>query len=376
MLVAFVTGLIFCLAIFPLYIGWLKTKQIEQFIREEGPESHAAKARTPTMGGIGFIIALIVISACLVYNGQWVSVLKAHGTISLILALVTGLACAALGIADDYGKVTTRSNKGLSARFRLFSELGIGLLLAGAMLYFKIPFDQLILGFHPELSSETMSLGAILRVFDLPDPIAIAYVFLMVPFLVAATSNAINLHDGMDGLAAGTCAISFLTLGLMLFISEQMMLAALSFAVVGCLLGFLCFNRYPAKVFMGDTGSLFLGGLMAGIVSVSGLLPWFVPLALIYIIESISVMAQVAYFKLTKPYQPEKAMSPIALALYKLTHRLPGDGKRLLRMAPIHHHFEVIAAEKGKPEWTVSLWFWLVQLGIASAVCLGFSHLP
>jgi phospho-N-acetylmuramoyl-pentapeptide-transferase len=84
------------------------------------------------------------------------------------------------------------------------------------------------------------------------------------------------------------------------------------------------------------------------------------------------VMAQVAYFKLTKPYTPEKPMSTLKLALYKLTHRLPGDGKRLLRMAPIHHHFEAVAAEKGKKEWTVVVWFWLIQIGIASLVCLGF----
>lgn len=138
----------------------------------------------------------------------------------------------------------------------------------------------------------------------------------------------------------------------------------------GVMLGFLLFNKYPAKVFMGDTGSLFVGGLMAGLVVYGGLVLWFAALSFIYIVETVSVMAQVCYFKLTKPFQPEKPMSAISLAIYKLTHKLPGEGKRLFRMAPIHHHFEAIGADRGMKEWEVVVFFWFAQLGLA---CLAIS---
>ena len=373
LLVVAIAGFLFCAGVYPFYIKWLKSKQVEQFIREEGPQSHAVKAKTPTMGGVGFIIGTLLATGLAVYKfGLFASPgldpsFVRNSLITIGLSLAAGLGCAALGIADDYGKVRSKSNKGLSARFRLFSELAIGLVIGLTLLLLKIPFADLIVSVNPMMDNA-------IGVFHMPQALAVAYALAMVPFLVAATSNAINLHDGMDGLAGGTTFICFSTLAFMLYVSNKPPLAWVAAATAGCLLAFLIYNRYPAKVFMGDTGSLFLGGLMAGLVVCGGLTLWFIPLSLIYIVESLSVMAQIAYFKLTKPYEPEKPMSASALAIYKLTHRLPGDGKRLLRMAPIHHHFEAVAAEKGKPEWQVVLWFWLIQLGIASAVCLGFSH--
>jgi phospho-N-acetylmuramoyl-pentapeptide-transferase len=128
------------------------------------------------------------------------------------------------------------------------------------------------------------------------------------------------------------------------------------------------FNKYPAKIFMGDTGSLFLGGLIATLAIAGGLLIWFIPLTVIYIAEALSVILQVSYFKLTKPYQPPAPMNKMALIVLKLTKRLPGEGKRLLRMAPLHHHFEAVLADKGVPEWQVVAGFWLVQLVICLAV--------
>lgn len=371
-------GLVFSAGIYPFYIGWLKEKQIEQFIREEGPESHAAKAKTPTMGGIGFIIAILIVSAIAILNSDLLNApteifsevdpsTNKNKAIAAGISVLVALACAALGLADDYGKVTSRSNRGLSARFRLLAELAFGALFAGALFLLKIPFNVLHLGVI--VGPENLLPSSV----ALPEPIAIAYAFFAIPFLMAATTNAVNLHDGMDGLAGGTCMVTFATLAFLLFATGNSALAWIAAACGGCLLGFLIYNRYPAKVFMGDTGSLFLGGLMAALVIAGGLTIWFVPLSVIYIVEAISVMAQVACFKLTKPYTPEKPMNPLSLALYKLTHRLPGEGKRLLRMAPIHHHFEAIAAEKGKKEWTVVLWFWLIQIGIASLVCLGFT---
>ena len=124
---------------------------------------------------------------------------------------------------------------------------------------------------------------------------------------------------------------------------------------------------------MGDTGSLFIGALMAGLVIYSGLVLWFLPLALIYILETLSVISQVLYFKATKTYMPEEPMSRMALLVFKLTHKLPGEGKRLWRMAPMHHHFEAIAIENGKKEWEVVLWFWVAQMILCALCLLGIS---
>jgi phospho-N-acetylmuramoyl-pentapeptide-transferase len=145
-------------------------------------------------------------------------------------------------------------------------------------------------------------------------------------------------------------------------------LAGIAVAASGALAGFLVYNIYPAKVFMGDTGSLYIGGLLACLVVAGGLWMWFIPLSVIYISEALSVIAQVVYFKLTKPYTPEQPMSQIALAWLKLTKRLPGEGKRLLRMAPLHHHFEALAGDEGIPEWQIVACFWLVQFLISAAV--------
>jgi phospho-N-acetylmuramoyl-pentapeptide-transferase len=200
----------------------------------------------------------------------------------------------------------------------------------------------------------------------------LAYVFCVVPFLVAATTNAMNLHDGMDGLAGGTGLLTFITLGAMLAllpaasVPVAQPLAVVAFSVAGGLAAFLVYNKFPAKVFMGDTGSLFLGGMMAAMVATSGLTLWFIPISLIYVLEAVSVMAQVSYFKLTKQYQPETPMSRPALIWLKLTKRLPGEGKRLFRMAPLHHHFEAIAEDKGLAEWQVVACFWLLQLLICA----------
>jgi phospho-N-acetylmuramoyl-pentapeptide-transferase len=127
---------------------------------------------------------------------------------------------------------------------------------------------------------------------------------------------------------------------------------------------------------MGDTGSLFIGGLIAALVIASGTVLYFIPLSLVFIAEAVSVMLQVSYFKLTKSYTPERPMSTPALAVYKLTHRLPGEGKRLFRMAPLHHHFEAVLAEKGVKEWQVVAGFWAVQAVLCLFVLLLFFTLP
>lgn len=355
-----------CVVVFPFYIGWLKKRQIEQFIRVEGPQSHAAKAKTPTMGGLCFLLLSTAVSAALIL------VLKLPAAGPALAVVATAALCGLVGFIDDFAKINSKSNAGISAKVRLLSEFALGFLLAGALLLVGgAAIDQLVL--NPASAPVTLS--------GLSDIMRLAYVFCLVPFLVAATANAMNLHDGMDGLAGGTGLLTFCTLGVMLAllpassVPAAQPLAVVASSVAGGLAAFLVYNKYPAKVFMGDTGSLFLGGMMAAMVAAGGLTLWFVPLSLIYVLETLSVMAQVGYFKLTKQYEPEAPMSRSALIWLKLTKRLPGEGKRLFRMAPLHHHFEAIAEDKGIAEWQVVACFWIAQLLICACTVAAFFYI-
>lgn len=351
-IVPFFASLAVGLCVFPFYIKWLKSKQVEQYLREEGPKSHAAKAKTPTMGGLGFICAIFIgIIPSLIIAG------KAPWT-SLLILTVAG-ACALLGFADDYGKVISKSNKGISGKLRLAVEFGLGLVLALGLWYFGADAGKVILLPLPD--------GSIYS-FALP-----LWTFIGASmFIMAATTNAINLHDGMDGLAGGTCFLAFATMAVILLVTGQYANAAIAAAASGGLASFLVFNKNPAKVFMGDTGSLFLGGLMGALVMSGGLIVWFVPLSLIYIAETVSVMMQVSYFKLTKEFTPDKPMLPIMVAWHKLTHKLPGEGKRIFRMAPLHHHFEAVMAERNTGEASVVSMFWLAQAILCAAILSAF----
>lgn len=339
---------------YPPFIRFLKAKQFGQSIREEGPESHKKKKDTPTAGGIcfGAVFLAGVLFACAMSS-------FAGGAqfdwFAMLLVGVTGVLCGAVGLIDDMAKVQHKANKGISAKARLIAEFNIGLLL-GLVLAFgglsasalKLYLPHIVLPFSP---------------------------FLLVPFaafLVAATTNATNLHDGMDGLAGGTAFLIFVTLSIMFISLELNGLAVVSATAAAVLLAYLLYNRYPAKIFMGDTGSLFVGGLMAALVLAGGLSFWFIPLSLIYIAETISVMIQVTVFKLTKPYTPERPMPPLALFWHKMRNVLPGEGKRFFRMAPLHHHFEAVLAERGVPEWQVVALFWLAQLVLCAAVLAVF----
>ncbi|HEY9869611.1 MAG TPA: phospho-N-acetylmuramoyl-pentapeptide-transferase [Candidatus Obscuribacterales bacterium] len=342
-----VAGFILSLILLPPYIRWLKAKQLGQYIREEGPASHAIKAATPTMGGLVF---MPVAALCAGLWLHWAGAL----VVKPLLVLGIALLCGGLGLVDDLAKFRRKANAGLSARARLLIELALGLVLGAALLagcgepYAFVPAS---IGSAFGLGGELSSLGLPLLPF-----------LTLSAFLVAATTNAVNLHDGMDGLAAGTGAQVLAAMAAVLLATGQWPLAAVAASGAGSLAAFLVFNRYPASIFMGDTGSLFVGGLMASLAIAGGIEIWFVPLAVIYILETVSVMMQVVYFKLTKQYTPAKPMSRPALVWLKLTKRLPGEGKRLFRMAPLHHHFEAIALEKGHKEWQVVACFWIVQL--------------
>lgn len=343
------------LAIFPFYIKWLKSKQVEQYLREDGPKSHAAKAKTPTMGGLGFIAAIFV--GALI--GTPLLLMSGQSLLPTFLILGVAGACALLGFADDYGKVTSKSNKGISGKFRLAVEFSLGLGLALGLWFLTENAGKVIL--LPSSDGSIYSFGLPMIVFVGASM-----------FIMAATTNAINLHDGMDGLAGGTCFLAFATMAVILLVTGQYANAAVAAATAGGLASFLVFNKNPAKVFMGDTGSLFLGGLMGALVMSGGLIAWFVPLSLIYIAETVSVMMQVSYFKLTKEFKPEKPMAPLMVAWYKLTHKLPGEGKRIFRMAPLHHHFEAVMAERNTGEASVVSMFWLAQAVLCAAILSAF----
>ncbi len=286
------------------------------------------------MGGVAFVVAtlisLVLFYICCVFSDYSISL-----DIMAIAAAVIAFTCALLGAIDDLAKLRNRANQGLSARVRMLTEMSLGTLLAIVILKINPQATHLIT-FHSAITVPPL-----------------IFICLSI-FLVAATTNAVNLHDGMDGLATGTGLLILVSLALMFWHLENYGLVLLATSCAGALSGFLLFNRYPAKIFMGDTGSLFLGGLLAASVLTSGLLFWFIPLALIYILETLSVIVQVSYFKLTKTSDEPW--------WYKLTHKLPGEGKRLFRMAPLHHHFEAVLAEKDISEWQVVLGFWLVQL--------------
>jgi phospho-N-acetylmuramoyl-pentapeptide-transferase len=351
-------ALVISVSLFPAYIAWLKRKQIGQFIREEGPQSHAVKAKTPTMGGLCLMLVSATVATAFLFTVKETAVVPFNKHAALVV-IAAGVLCGLVGFADDYGKVTSKSNRGLSARTRLIIEFSLGLLLSGLLFGLNAAPTSLI-GFGSQIPLTGIWQGV--------------YLLAVVPFLVASSTNAINLHDGMDGLAGGTSAQVFTILFLILLSFGHLYLAAVCAAMVGALVGFLVYNRYPAKVFMGDTGSLYIGGIIGAVVAASGLLIWFIPLSLLYIAETISVMLQVTYFKLTKEWTPPTPMSQPAIILTKLTKRLPGEGKRLFRMAPLHHHFEAVAQDNGQPEWQVVAYFWIAQLVLCLLTWLLFEH--
>lgn len=333
----------------PSYIAQLKKMKIQQYMREEGPKSHQAKAGTPSAGGVCFI------SACLI------AYLPAHfyfgwQDLDALAVLAVGVVCGAVGFVDDAAKFKQKANKGISAKKRLMAEAALGVAL-GLVLSFAKPAHGLDLYLTQTLRVELTSSWAALIIF-------------LSTFLIMATTNAVNLHDGMDGLAAGTSFLTFATMTVMFISLGQVPLAALSATTSGALAGFLVFNKKPAKIFMGDTGSLFLGGLMGALVVASGTVAYFVPLSLIYIAETVSVMLQVVYFKMTKPYTPDKPMSPLAVA--KVKWNLKAEGKRLFLMAPLHHHFEALFESKGVHEGQVVAGFWAVQALLCAAALAVF----
>ena len=277
-----------------LVIPYLRRLKASQIIQEDGPQSHLKKAGTPTMGGIFFVpVALLV------------SLAFSHLNSDVLAVCLVSLGYMAIGWYDDWVILRKRSNKGISPKTKLFLQILVATLF---IVYLYL--------------SKSSSLEQITSV-NLPGKIILPLGVLFWPlagFAMTAESNATNLTDGVDGLAGGTGAIAFIGLGL-LIVPNQPNLAIFCACFAGACLGFIWHNRHPAKVFMGDTGSLTLGGALAAVAILSGQLWGLLIISGIFFAESISVIAQVSYYKLTKG--PD------------------GKGKRLLKMAPLHHHFEL-----------------------------------
>jgi len=321
---ATITALIICFIVGPWLIRKLQSFNIGQSIREDGPQSHQAKKGTPTMGGI-LVIFAVVLSTLL-----WSNLTVFY--VWLVIFVLVGFGI--IGFIDDYRKLTKQNSKGISAKVRLCAEISIA------------SFIAILLYMHPDFG-HAITIPFFKTI--LPD-IGIFYVFLVV-FIIVGTANAVNLTDGLDGLAIGpaiTCFMTYLLFSYLAgnikiaqylqipFVSGAGELTIFCGAVVGAGIGFLWYNTYPAEVFMGDVGSLSLGGALGTLAVLTKQEILLAIVGGIFVIETFSVIFQVGWFKITK-------------------------GKRIFRMAPIHHHFEL----KGWAEPKVIVRFWIISVLLA-----------
>ncbi len=303
-LIAGTASLLICIFLSPRFIAFLRVREFGQQIRPEGPQEHHAKAGTPTMGGV--IVLTAVAAPFLIlsdYQAQSIGVLG------------TALACAALGFADDWTKIVKRRSLGLRARTKLI----VTVLISGGLWYVATEHAGL---------PDTLRLRSV----DVTVDLGVFYPVLIY-LVVAGTTSGVNLADGLDGLAAGCAAIVLLCyIGITFITTGQEDLALLSGCLVGACVGFLWNNSFPASVFMGDTGSLGLGGAIAGLAVMTKTEELLVIIGGIFVVEALSVAIQVFSFK---------------------TFR-----RRVFLMAPIHHHFELMAWSETK----IILRFWIVAL--------------
>jgi len=306
-------SMLICLFLSPRFIVFLRGREFGQHIREEGPAGHQTKAGTPTMGGLIIFTAIVVPFL----------VLSDHSTAAMTVFFVA-LGCAALGFADDYIKIVKRRSLGLSARYKLLGQVVLAL-----GLWWVARHE---VGLEPVL---------LFRIADISLDIGPVAYFVLVFLVIAGATNGVNLTDGLDGLAAGSSAIVLMTYTAICYITVgQHDLALLSVCLVGACVGFLWFNAFPASIFMGDTGSLGLGGAIGALAVMTQTEILLIIIGGIFVIEALSVLIQVFSFK--------------------------SFGKRVLLMAPLHHHFEMMAWSETK----IMLRFWII-----AAVCsgIGFS---
>lgn len=321
---ATITAFLLCFVLGPWVIKQLQKLQIGQYVRDDGPQTHLNKAGTPTMGGM-MIIGSIVISTIL-----WTDIYNRY----IWIVLFSTISFALIGFTDDYLMQVKKRSKGLSAKSKFALQVIVAL-ITGWLIYSTPDFSTTIT--VPFLKNVSPDLG-------------VGYIF-FVAFVIVGTSNAVNLTDGLDGLAIGPVIVSAVTYMVFAYVAGHMKIAdylqityvpnggeitIICGAIVGAGIGFLWFNSYPAQVFMGDTGSLPLGAILGTIAVITKQEILLVIVGGLFVIEALSVIIQVSYFKIS-------------------------NGRRIFRMAPIHHHFEL----KGWPEPKVIVRFWIVSIMLA-----------
>jgi phospho-N-acetylmuramoyl-pentapeptide-transferase len=344
-LISGAVALFFALFGTPVLIRLLAKRGYGQIIRDDGPSSHHTKRGTPTMGGLIIIFAAIagyLLSHGITQTAMTVSAL-------LVIALVIGLGF--IGFIDDWLKVSREKSLGLKGRYKIVGQVVIAAIFG----YFGIQFAD-----SEGLTPISLNLSA---VRDTSIVLGAVVVVIWISLMVTATSNGVNLTDGLDGLATGASVMTFLAfilIGIWEFgqgcaiapdvasgcylVRDPLDLAVLSAALAGACTGFLWWNASPAKIFMGDTGSLALGGALAGLACTLRVQLLLIPLGGLFVIITMSVIIQTLYFKAT-------------------------GGKRIFRMAPLHHHFEL----KGWGEVTIVLRFWIIS-GLCVALGLGLFY--
>jgi len=354
-------------------INYLRAKQIGESVRDLGLKGQTEKAGTPTMGGVIIIVATLIP----------VLLFAKLENIYVILLIVTTLWMGAIGFLDDYIKTFKKDKEGLKGIFKVIGQIGLGLIVGGTMYFHpQITTKEVVTETNPTENviarAEVVDMGPEIKdtsttipfvknnefeyssLISWIKPSLVNYAWLIfipiVIFIVTAVSNGANLTDGIDGLAAGSSAIIVLTLGLFAWVSGNIIfsdylnimyiprsgeMTIFITAFAGALVGFLWYNTYPAQVFMGDTGSLTIGGIIA-VLAIATRKELLIPLLCgIFLIENLSVVMQVGWFKFTK--------------------RKYGEGRRIFLMSPLHHHYQ----KKGQHESKIVVRFWIIGIFLA-----------
>ena len=303
-----IIALLITFILVPILIPTLKRMKFGQSIREEGPQSDMKKTGTPTMGGLTFLISIIITSI--------IAIIFVDHSNPIILLLFVTIGFGLIGFIDDYIIVVKKNNQGLTSKQKFLAQIII------AVIFFVLSDVFHLVHFTTDLHIPFVN-------FDIP--LSFAYVIFIV-FWQVGFSNAVNLTDGLDGLATGLSIIGFAMYAVMSYMLDSPAIGIFCIIMIFALLGFLPYNLNPAKVFMGDTGSLALGGIFATISIMLNQELSLILIGFVFVVETLSVMLQVASYKLTK--------------------------KRIFKMSPIHHHFEL----SGWGEWKVVTVFWTVGL--------------
>lgn len=305
---SFISSLVIVSILMPLFIKMMVVHKEGQQIREEGPKWQNYKAGTPTMGGVVFLVAIVATN---IWAGSYLQVYSTALFLISLMLLLFGL----IGFLDDFIKLKNNRNLGLYAWQKSLLQLLFAIVFISFYFYQKLPIDLQVGSF---IWHSRVVLG------------------LLMIFWLVGFSNAVNLTDGLDGLVAGLTIISYATYAYIAYRQQNLDILLVCLSVCGAMLSFLVFNHKPARIFMGDVGSLALGAGLAAIAILLGHIWSLLWIGIVFVIETASVIIQVLVFKLT--------------------------GKRVFKMSPIHHHFEML----GWSEWKIVLTFWLVSL-IASA---------